>query len=494
MALHLSKSKYCMAVQCPKMLWLKSHMPELFDDSVMNQAVLDTGTEVGDLAMGLLGPYTEVEFGDLSKMVTDTRRLLEEGVSVITEASFSYHGLFCSVDLLKVVDQKTVELYEVKSSTEISDIYYHDAAYQYYVLTNLGFQVQKVCLVHIDKTYVRQGALDIEKLFKINDITDAAKQLYSDVDERIRLLSSIIQDDKEPAEGLDMHCFQPYPCGFFSYCSKDLPSPNVFNIAGMQTKSKVKYYKRGLSSFEDLEHETKLNLGCLMQIDHELHDIPDYIDRKSIHDFLNGLSYPLYFLDFESYQSAIPLYDNSKPYEQIVFQYSLHYIEREDGTLKHKEYLAYPGEDPRRKLAERLCSDIPENCCVLAYNMSFEKGRIKGLAELYPDLKEKLLRINTQIQDLMVPFRQKLYYTRAMQGSYSIKYVLPALFPDDPSLNYHNLEEIHNGAEASSAFIQMQSMNPDQIEQYRDYLLKYCGLDTFAMVKIWEKLLEVSRL
>ncbi|MBQ1317239.1 MAG: DUF2779 domain-containing protein, partial [Lachnospiraceae bacterium] len=203
--------------------------------------------------------------------------------------------------------------------------------------------------------------------------------------------------------------------------------------------------------------------------------------------------YPLYFLDFETFQPAIPLYENTRPYEQIVFQYSLHFIEEEGAPLQHKEYLAWPGEDPRRKLAEQLCRDIPEGVTTLAYNMAFEKGRIRSLAALYPDLSAHLMDIHDHMCDLMVPFQKKWYYNRAMQGSYSIKYVLPALFPEDPALNYKNLDGVHNGAEASAAFEAMEEMPRETLLAYREYLLKYCGLDTFAMVRIWEHLQKTAQ-
>ena len=158
----------------------------------------------------------------------------------------------------------------------------------------------------------------------------------------------------------------------------------------------------------------------------------------------------------------------------------------------HTEFLAYPGADPRRALAEQLCRDIPMNVCTTAYNMGFEKGRIKGLAEIYPDLATHLMNIHDNIQDLMIPFQQKWYYTKAMKGSYSIKYVLPALFPNEPSLDYHNLEGVHNGSEASATFKRMECMGDEELAAYRTHLLNYCGLDTFAMVKVWEKLSEVA--
>ena len=490
MSTNLSKSLYCSGVQCPKMLWLKKHRPELFDDSVMDQNVLETGLAVGDLAMGLFGDFREVPYGDLTEMIAETDRLLADGVENIAEASFAYDGMFCSVDILRNLPDGRAELYEVKSSTSVHEIYYHDVAYQMYVLEHLGFTVTKACLVHLDRGYVRGKELEIEKLFKIEDLTDQVRAMQDDVEARTAFLKQTILNPDEPGDDIGPHCSDPYDCGFWHHCTEHLPVPNVFDVSGMQKRTKFKYYNQGVISFEELASGAKLNDGQRLQISHALAELPDQIDRVSIRSFLAGLSYPLYFLDFESYQPAVPLYENSSPYDQIVFQYSLHLIEGEGEALQHKEYLARPGEDPRRKLAEQLCRDIPRGVCTLAYNMTFEKTRIRELAGLYPDLSDHLMDIHDHIQDLMVPFQKKQYYTRAMEGSYSIKYVLPALFPDDPALNYHNLEGVHNGTEASAAFAAMEDMTEEELLACRENLLKYCGLDTFAMVKVWEKLRE----
>ena len=136
-------------------------------------------------------------------------------------------------------------------------------------------------------------------------------------------------------------------------------------------------------SFPQALSKLRLNPAQRLQVETEINDLPPTIVEREIKDFLDQLSYPIYFLDFETCQFAIPEYDNSSPYEQIVFQYSLHYIEEEGGELKHTEYLAYPGKDPRRELAETLCRDIPTNVCVLAYNMEFEKGRISAKKTTY---------------------------------------------------------------------------------------------------------------
>ena len=490
--LHLSKSRYCSAVQCPKMLWLKKNMPEVFDDSVVNQAVLDRGNDVGDLAMGLFGDYVEVPYGDLSDMIAQTEELIKAGTPIIAEASFSYDGLFCSVDILKNLGDKRVELVEVKSSTKVSDIYLHDVAYQVYVLTHLGFTVEKACLAHINSGYVRHGELDLQALFTVEDLTETVFSMQAGVVERVRYLKDYMAQTDEPETGIGGQCFAPYACGFFKYCGRALPTPSIFDVGGIQLRTKLANYEKGIVSFPEIEAAKKaVNPNGLMQVAHELHDLPPVIDREKIARFLDGLSYPLYFLDFESFQPAVPLYDNSSPYEQIVFQYSLQYIPAPGGELLHREYLAMPNEDPRRGVAEALCRDIPKDVCTLAYNMSFEKGRIRALAALYPDLSDHLMDIHDHIVDLMVPFQKRHYYCRAMLGSYSIKYVLPALFPDDPELDYHNLEGVHNGTEASAAFERMGDMNPQEREACRNQLLKYCGLDTLAMVKVWQKLTEV---
>ena len=491
--LYLSKSKYCSAVQCPKMLWLFKHQPDAFDDSVLNQAVLDQGSEVGDLAMGLFGDYVEVPYGDLGDMIRTTTDLINAQTQIIAEASFSFNGLFCSVDILLNHGNKRVSIVEVKSSTEVKDIYYHDVAYQVYVLSGLGYTVDKAYLAHINNAYVRHGELDLQQLFHVEDLTSETAILQSDVKERIRFLEEYMKQNDEPVCALGEQCFAPYDCGFFGFCGRDLPTPNIFDVSGMQTRTKLANYRKGIISFADIEREGILKQDKMMQITHELHDLPPSIEKKEISAFLSKLTFPLYFLDFESFNSAVPLFDDSSPYEQIVFQYSLHYIEREGGELKHSEFLAEAGGDPRRDVAEHLCKDIPLDVTTLAYNMSFEKGRIKRLAALYPDLADHLMNIHDHIVDLMVPFQKRQYYLRAMEGSYSIKYVLPALFPDDPSLDYHNLEGVHNGGEASETFAKMASMEPEELEASRQNLLKYCGLDTFAMVKIWEKLKEVQQ-
>lgn len=502
--LYLSKSRYCSGIQCPKMLWMKKYRKDEFDDSVLNTSILEAGSQIGDLAMGYFGDFTEIPFSNnLKDMMRDTETEIAKGTKVICEASFEYNSLFCSVDILINHGNNEIDFYEVKSSKEhddIKEVYYNDIAYQYYVLTHLGFKIRTANLMRISSTYVRHGDIDIKELFVCDDVTDAVVEMQDTIHENIVFLSDYLGKhgkDNEPDTPLSMGCFKPYPCGFFKYCSRNLPIPNVFNVGGVFGKGfnktqQIESYSHGQVSFDDIKDSCQLTAKQRMQVMYELNsDEKPFIDEKNIKKFLDTLSYPLYFLDFETVMDGVPRFDNSSPYSQIPFQYSLHYINEPGGTIYHRQYLAWPGYDPRRELAEQLCKDIPLDVCTTAYHMQFEKSRIKEMAELFPDLHDHLMNIHDHIKDLEDPFRHGDYYKREFKGRSSIKVVLPGLFPDDPEMDYKNLEGVHNGGDAIAAYRAMSVMiDQKEIEKKREQLLKYCYKDTYAMVGLLYKLYE----
>lgn len=504
---NLSKSKYTSFRQCSKILWMRTYKPEaeVIDPSL--QARFESGNEVGDLAMGLFGEYEEVTSYDatgkldLSEMLRKTEECLSRGVENICEASFSWEGNYCAVDILHKKDDGYA-IYEVKSSanslsapTKQEDLrhYAWDIAYQKYVLTQCGVKVTGVYLVQIDSDYVRGEKLDIHGLFMMTDMTDLVEEEYPNVPINIERARAILSNDQEPSKSISMSCRAPYQCSFWQYCSKHLPSPSVFDLYRMPFKKALEHYNDSIISFEDVQY-CKLSDKQLMQVTGHLTG-KGHINKTGIREFLEqNIRYPLYFLDFETMQDVIPQYEGTKPYQQITFQYSLHWIEAPGGELKHTAFLGESGTDPRRALAEQLCKDIPLNVCTTAYNKAFECARIKELAETYPDLSYHLLNIRDNIVDFLDPFRAGYYYLPAMGGSFSIKKVLPALFPNDPQLDYNNLTgSVHNGGDAMAIFPKIKDMPPEKQREARQALLDYCHLDTLAMVRIWEKLDEVSK-
>ena len=494
MPFYLSKSQYCTGISCPRALWLKKNRPEL--SVAESSAIAEAGKKVGELARSMFGDYELVEFSpDKVAMAHETRELLARGVRNICEASFIYEGLYCAVDILVNLGNNCVEVYEVKAESKPKGINYDDIAFQLYVLKKAGMKVKSVNLVTLNKEYVRHGELDLPELFRIYDVTAEAESRQISVGLNLQALEGILSRG-EPQDLCDGCAAKD--CSYWEHCSEGLPVPNIFSINGNNLKKKMDYYRNGIVSYEDLlklidnkkdskKGKDKGKEKVKRQIDVELSGEP-YIDMNGIKETLDRLSYPLYFLDFETFSEAIPPFDGISPYCQIPFQYSLHYVEERGGELKHEEFLGQPGEDPQRALAEKLCRDIPRNVCTTAYHASFEKDVIAKLAGKFEDLSEHLMSIHDHIEDLEIPFKNMYYLMPAMSGLSSIKLVLPALYPDDPELDYHNLEDVHNGGEASASFFIMNDMAPEDVARLRMNLLKYCGLDTLAMVKVWEKL------
>ena len=504
---YLSKSKYTAFRQCQKNLWMKAYKPEeeVIDPSL--QSRFESGNEVGDLAMGLFGPFEEVTSLDaegkldLGEMLRKTEDCLARGVENICEASFSWDGNYCAVDILHR-QGGGYAIYEVKSSSNslvepISDDelrhYAWDIAYQKYVLIQCGVNVTGVYLVQLNKDYVRGKDLDIQMLFLKTEMTRLVDEEYPNVPANIARARKVLECHQEPAKPISMACRKPYPCAFWQYCSKHIPKPSVFDLYRMSFEKALKYYNNSIVTFEDVQ-SCKLTARQQVQVVSHLTG-KGTVDKKSIRDFLDqNIRYPLYFLDFETMQDVIPQYEGTKPYQQIPFQYSLHWIEKPGGELKHTAFLAESGKDPRWALAEQLCHDIPLNACITAYNKGFECGRINELAEAFPALRYHLLNIRDNIVDFLDPFRAGYYYLPEMEGSFSIKKVLPALFPNDPQLDYSNLTgSVHNGGEAMTIFPKIKDMTPADQQKARQSLLDYCNLDTMAMVKIWQKLEEIGR-
>lgn len=504
---YLSKSKYTAFRQCQKNLWMKAYKPEeeVIDPSL--QSRFESGNEVGDLAMGLFGPFEEVTSLDaegkldLGEMLRKTEDCLARGVENICEASFSWDGNYCAVDILHR-QGGGYAIYEVKSSSNslvepISDDelrhYAWDIAYQKYVLIQCGVNVTGVYLIQLNKDYVRGKDLDIQMLFLKTEMTRLVDEEYPNVPANIARARKVLECHQEPAKPISMACRKPYPCAFWQYCSKHIPKPSVFDLYRMPFEKALKYYNNSIVTFEDVQ-SCKLTARQQVQVVSHLTG-KGTVDKKSIRDFLDqNIRYPLYFLDFETMQDVIPQYEGTKPYQQIPFQYSLHWIEKPGGELKHTAFLAESGKDPRWALAEQLCHDIPLNACITAYNKGFECGRINELAEAFPALRYHLLNIRDNIVDFLNPFRAGYYYLPEMEGSFSIKKVLPALFPNDPQLDYSNLTgSVHNGGEAMTIFPKIKDMAPADQQKARQSLLDYCHLDTLAMVKIWQKLEEIGR-
>ncbi|HEX5152561.1 MAG TPA: DUF2779 domain-containing protein [Parafilimonas sp.] len=441
----LSKSTFMRGCKCPKSLWLYKNQFDLRDEeSATQSSIFIRGTNVGLLAQQLFPGGVDaspVDAFHYQQSVADTEQYIAEGRQVIYEAAFQYEGVLCAIDLLVQQNGKWYA-YEVKSSTRVKPEFIQDVALQYYVITNAGIALEEIFLVHINNEYVRQGALDIQELFNIVSVKKEAEAQQPFIINKVPELKAIALQTNMPLVTMGDHCSRPYPCDFHGYCSQGLVPK-----AAEQREERI------------LEYE--------------------------IRDFVKQLSWPIYYMDFETYMVPVPEYDGHWPYRQVPFQFSVHKQCSNMDALEHHFYLAENNGDPCPQFIQQLIACIGTEGTIVVYNKTFENLRLEELKADYPEFESAITAIQARIVDLMVPFRKKHYYLNAMQNSYSLKVVLPALVPE---LGYDEMM-IADGGNASTAFYNLRFENDEaKIKETRQALLDYCALDTLGMVKVLEKL------
>ena len=352
----LSKSSFIKGLQCDKHLYLyKYHYKEMDEFSEMQKAIFKRGTNVGILAQQLFAGGEVATTGEppnYKKGIIKTGELTSKKTKAIYEAAFQFNEVLVINDIL-VRDGSKWNAYEVKSSTSISETYLNDAALQYYVLSNSGIEINDFSIIYINNQYTRQGELDINELFIIESVLEYILPMQDSIKENVERLKKVITKKSTPYVEIAEHCHNPYKCGFFNYCREHIPEDSIFDFSGMHLKKKYEMYKEGIIKLDDVPDEYSLNKNNGIQLDVYKSGEP-LIDKDAIENFLSELNYPLYFMDFETFQPAVPLFDNSRPYQQITFQYSIHYKESKESELTHFEFLAEPGEDPREKFIKTL--------------------------------------------------------------------------------------------------------------------------------------------
>lgn len=490
----LSKSSYISGKQCEKRLYLQKNHRELAAPySVQQEAIMEQGTTVGELARKRFPggiDATPESYYDFGPSIELTQKAIAEGEPTLYEAAFFHDQILAALDIWHLHQGEKWAI-EVKSSTSVKEYHLDDAALQYWVMSQNGHAPDRFFIMHINNQYVRGKELDVEQFFSLTEVTEAIKTKQAEVNENLSRFKTLLDEKEIPQMPIGAHCCDPFDCEFAAHCWGDVPSPSVFNLRRIGAKA-FQLYDEGVVSYEDLAQEVRLNERQMLQVQSYLEE-KVYIESEPIIEFLQSWEFPLYFFDFETINPAIPIYEGSKPYEQIGVQYSLHLLEKTGADLQHLEHLSDFDNDPRPALIEQMLKDLGSSGSIVAYNMSFERRVIANLAKSYPQLAEDLLALLPRFVDLIDPFRKGHFYHPEMHGSASIKAVLPALFPNDAELSYKALS-VSDGGAASTLLQAMaeKTIDPEVVTQIRHDLLAYCKLDTLAMVKIWEKLGELE--
>ena len=485
----LSKSKYLTGLQCPKLLWYqynaKAQLPEV---SSHTQATFDEGHKVGELAKKLFPGSIDLDhIIKWDKAIKETQKVLNKG-NPIFEAAFLSNNTFARPDVLKPVEKEKNSLrtfhwdiIEIKSSTKVKDVNYHDLALQKYCYEGAGISINRCFLMHINNKYVRQGEIEPEKLFAVENITEEVERYSIGLAERVQEMLNVIAMPECPDVKIGKHCNNPYPCVMQSLCWDFIPDNSVFSLYRLNKAKAFEFVDSGCLCMGDVPADFNLsekqNVQCVCEQTGSPH-----INKKKIKEFLNTLHFPQYHLDFETFGSAIPPFDGVKPYQQVPFQFSLHIWRDIDTKPEHYSFLAEGQDDPRPKLLKKLCELLGERGSIVAYNQGFEIGRLKESVEVFPEFKDWFENnIKPRFIDLLVPFRSFYYYNPSQKGSASIKKVLPALC----GKSYEGME-IADGGAASREFARVTytDVNEADRQQVRNALEKYCALDTQAMIDI----------
>ncbi len=484
----LTKSKYMNGLQCSKLLWIsvndKDRLPEV-DEA--KQKLFDEGHIVGEYAKKLFPNGIDIEDEDFSKNLEETKKLLKEN-KILFEPAFLVDRLYSRADVLEPT-KNGWDIVEVKSSTEVKDVNIQDVAFQKYVYEKAGLKINKCFLLYINNKYVRQGDLDPKDLFVKEDISIKVAEEIKFVPKRVKEMLEVI-DSKEPVIKIGDFCNKPYECSIKEECWVFLPKENsVFDLYRGGKKS-WELFEKGILAIKNIPNN--FDLGDKQQIQLECEKTRKiHINEHAIKDFFKTLKYPLYFLDFETYQTAIPLYTGLKPYQNIPFQFSVHKID-EKGKKTHYSFISSGKKDPRKKFINAIKRKLGTKGSVIVYNQVFEQGRLKEIGEFFPLEKQAIDKIIERMVDLLIPFRNFDYYDRKQEGSASIKYVLPAM----TNMTYQGME-IVNGAQASIRYAYITHGDIDgnkakkgEIKKVREDLKNYCELDTEAMILVLNKLKE----
>ena len=486
----LSKSKYLSGLQCSRLLWhyfnAKHEIPPV---DTGTQAIFDQGHQVGALAKTLYPDGIEVAEGEYDYYIVDEEsgKLIEKRVPLF-EPGFIYRNTFARADILHPIGRKGWEIIEVKSTTSVKEVNIHDLALQWYVYEGAGLKIKRCGILHLDNSYVRKGAIKPSKLFKLQDTTRDVKKLVPGVEKKARSMSRVIGESSAPVVPIGLHCGDPYDCPLTEKCFAFLPDHNPLTLYRLSPAKAFGMIHDGRMDLRNLDDKIDFSDRQQIQIK-SLRSRRAHSNPEAIREFLETLEYPVYFLDFETINPAIPLFDGTCPFQQVPFQFSLHVQESPGARPVHTGFLADGRDDPRPAFLKQLRAVLGSKGSIVTYNESFEKNVLRRAAEAFPEFRTWEGRLEKRMIDLLAPFRAFSYYHYNQFGSASIKAVLPVL----TGRSYEGMA-ISDGGQASREFLRVtfaDGIAEEEKKTVRRTLEEYCALDTLAMVEIVEKLREM---
>ncbi len=487
----ISKTEFQRGRSCSRYLYLKQNNNDLAEPRIGSaKSPANSWQQVENLAYQLYHGGVNVfdKSKSLRELAEDTIKAMEGDASIIYQPTFiSADGNYYFRGDLLVKAQRRWKLIEVKSSTHIKlPDHIFDVGFQYMILKSLNLHKKiDVHLAYINKNYILKGELNLSEYFIEENITHRAKEIQVLIKKTLVQFEKANQRKYQPQVDLGKKCFDKEKCIFYNHCWKGIPELNVYSI-GRVLNSQLNYFKElGITRLDEIPSDARLSDSQWLEVNAAL-DGEERINKSRIKEFISRLGKgPLIFMDFESSMPAIPQFKNSRPYQQICYQYCV-IIQDSIGKNEYtrKEFIAEPGYDPRASFVKSLLEDTVTPGKIIVYNKAFEVTRLRELANQFPLFKDEIEERISRIVDLMEPFEKKYYYHPSFKGSFSIKVVAPALSPE---ISYKNLN-IQNGSIAMQVLEGMHLLSfEEQIIAKRD-LLEYCFTDVLSMVHILKNL------
>lgn len=487
--MYLSKSDFLKYRTCPSYFWLWKHSPELVpDDSPeeVRENKFEQGNQIELIARRLFPAGVLVQ-GYNTVASGNTKELIESGTRVIFQATvITEEGLLAMADVIEKEDDGWI-LYEIKSSSSVKkNEHIPDMAFQRVAFEKAGYKIVSTKIIHLNKEFVRgAGDIDPAKFFVTEDVAVEVGAILPEVVDQITLALHKMSEDEGPSNCPCRLASRGQHCPTFNRFNPDVPTYSVYDIARMQGKKLIELVEEDILDIKDIPDGFSLTPNQAVQVAIEKSSTP-LINKVAIENELKNLEFPLYFLDYESVNPAIPLVEGIHPHQQMVFQYSLHILDGPDSTLRHTEHLSKEASTSSlEQLTAQMREDIGDDGSIIVWNKIFERDRNKELGALVPQYADFYASLNQRIYDLKDVFSNNYYVHPGFHGSNSIKDVLPVLAPQ---LSYKELA-IGKGDIASVRWYEIvTNENPEGADEVFSDLLAYCKLDTLAMVEIYNVL------
>ena len=489
----ISKTQFLHYLQCPAYFWLEKHKPEVVDRVALSdfeKQIIEQGVVVEEWARKLYPKGKLVSTRQL-QAVDDTKTYLDAGETQIFQATFAADSLYAMVDILEWDSENSYWIInEVKGTTSKdvkNEVHLQDATFQKIALERAGLAVGKVQLIELNKEFIKDGEIDPIDLLQKTDIGEEIEAMESDILLQIADAQKFLDPTSKQPICNCIYRSRAYQCPTFTYCHPEVPGYSVHDICriGSSTKKLQEMIDNNWLSITDIPKDFELSPTQKPQV-HVTNTNDVIIRKEAIRAELEGIEYPIYFLDYETYPAAIPVFDGCYPFQQVPFQFSLHILSEPTAKLVHKEFLARESDNPMQALATKLREAIGDTGSIIVWNKKFEGKCNEDLASIVPELATFLHGINNRFYDLMEIFSKQHYVHKDFRGGSSLKDVLPVLVPD---LSYKELE-ISDGGMACNAWKKMifNGLSASEAEDIAKNLLEYCKLDTLAMVEIWRAL------